>query len=116
METSVPDIPRFAGPTRARFQDGLEGFPQLIVTPRRVEPLLEKPQGTVRSDMTGRLMGPLEECQDTVARRDSPVLMLEVGLVPLTLLLVDQDVLQTLIQAFVDFPKLLQVLDLFESV
>ena len=47
METSVPDIPRIAGPTPALVHDGLEGFPQLIVTPRRWEPLLEQPQDTV---------------------------------------------------------------------
>ena len=67
METSVPDISGFVGPARALVNDGLEGFPQLIVTRRRVEPLLEQPQGTVRSNMTTRLMGPLEECQDTLS-------------------------------------------------
>ena len=87
IETSVPDIvkniPRFAGATRALVHNGLEGFPQLIVTPRRVEPLLKQLQGTVSSNMTTRLMDLLEECWDTVARYDYPVLMPEVGLVPL---------------------------------
>ena len=41
IETSVPDIARFAGPTREIVQDGLQGFPEQIVIPRRVEPLLE---------------------------------------------------------------------------
>ena len=41
VETSVPDIPWFAGPTRALVHDRLEGFPQLVVSPRSVEPLLE---------------------------------------------------------------------------
>ena len=63
-----------------------------------------------------RLTGPLEECRDTVAGHDYPVLMPEVGLVPLSLLLVDQDGFPTLLQAFVDIPKLLQVLDLLESI
>ena len=39
-ETFVPDIPRFTGPTRALVHDALEGFPGLIVRPRRVEPEL----------------------------------------------------------------------------
>ena len=115
-ETSVPDIPRFAGPTRAFVHDGLDRCPQLIVRPRRVEPLLEQLQGTVRSHMTTRLMGPLEECRDTVARYYYPVLMPEVGLVPFALFLIDQDGFQTLLQAFVDIIKVLQVLDLFESI
>ena len=110
IETSIPDIPRFAGLTPALVHDGLEGFPQLIITPRRVTPLLEQLQGTVRSHMTTRLMCPLEECPNTVARHDSPVLMPEVGPVRLPLLLVDQGGFQTLLQAFVDVPKLFQVL------
>ena len=116
METPVPDIPRFAGPTRALVHEGLEGFPQLVVRPRRVEPLLEQPQGTVSSHMTTRLMGSLEECRDTVPRHDYPVLMPEVGLVTLPLVLVDQGGFQTLLQAFVDVPKLFQVLHLLESI
>ena len=115
-ETSVPDISRFTGPIRALVQDGVEGFPQLLVRPRRVEPLFEQPQGTVPSHMTTGLIGPLEECRDTVARHDYPVLMPELGLVPLPLLLVDQGVFQTLLHAFVDVPKLLQVLNLLESI
>ena len=59
---------------------------------------------------------PLEECGDTVARQDYPVLIPEVGLVPLPLFLVDQDGFQTLLQAFVDVFKFLQVLDLFDSI
>ena len=51
-----------------------------------------------------------------VARHDYPVLMPEVGLVPLPLLLVDQGRFQTLLQAFVDIPKHLQVLDLLDSI
>ena len=116
IETSIPDIPWFAGPTRALVHDGLDGFALLIVTPRRVEQLLEQPQSTVRSNMTTRLMRSLEECRDTVAKHDYPVLMPEVGLVPFPLCLVDQDGFQTLLPAFVDVPKLLQVLDLFESI
>ena len=50
-------------------------------------------------------MGSLEECRDTVARHDYPVLMPEVGLVPLAPFLVDQDGFQTLLQAFVNVPN-----------
>ena len=46
--------------------------------------------------MTTGLMGPLQECRDTVPRHDYPVLMPEVGLVPLPLLLLDQGGFQTL--------------------
>ena len=63
--------------------------------------------------MTTGLMGPLEECRDTVARQDYPVL---IGLVPLLLFLVNQDGFQTLLQAFVDVAKLSQVLQLSESI
>ena len=42
--------------------------------------------------------------------------MPEVGLVPFPLFLVDQDGFQTLLQAFVDIPKLLQLLDLLVSI
>ena len=66
--------------------------------------------------MTTGLMGPLDECRDMVARHDYPVLMQEVRLVPLPLLLVDQDRFQTLLQAFVDVPTLLQALDLLECI
>ena len=93
----------------------MEGLPQLIVSPRRVELLLEQLEGTVRSRMTTGLMGPLEECRDTVARHDYLVLMPEVGLVTLPLVLVDQGGFQTLLQAFVGVPKLFQVLRLLES-
>ena len=116
IETPVPDIPSFAGPTRALVHDGLKGFPQLVVCPRRVEPLLELPLGTAGPHMTTGLMGPLQECRDTGARHDYPVLMPEVGLVPLPLFLVDQDGFQTLLQAFVDVSKLFQVLHLSESI
>ena len=109
IETSIPDFPRFTGPTRALVHDRLKGFPQLVIRPRRVEPLLEKPQ---MPHMTTGLMGPLEERRDSVARDDYPVLMPEVALVPFSLFLVDQDVFQTLLQAIVDIPKLLQVLHL----
>ena len=81
-----------------------------------MEPLFEQPQGTVRFNMTTRLTGQLEECQNPVARHDHPVLVPEVGLVPLPLFLVDQDGLQTLPQALVDVSKFLQLLDLFESI
>ena len=87
-----------------------------MIRPRRVEPLLEKPQGTVGPHMTTGLMGPLEERQNLFPRHDYPVPMREVGLVPLPLYLVDQDGFQTLLQAFVDIPKLLQVLHLSESI
>ena len=60
METSVPDIPRFIGPERALVHDRLEGFPQLVVSPRSVEPLLEQPQGTVSTHMTAGLMDPFK--------------------------------------------------------
>ena len=116
IETPVPDIPRFVGPTRALVHDGLEGFRQLILTPRRVEPLLEQLQGIVRSSMTTRLMGPIEECQDTIARHDYPVRIPDVGLVRLPLFLVDQDGFRKLLQAFVNVSKLLQVLDLLDSI
>ena len=66
--------------------------------------------------MTTRLMGPLEQCQDTVARHDYLVLMPEVGLVPLPLLLFDEDRFQTFLQAFLDISGLLQVLYLLESI
>ena len=120
IETSVPDIefniPRFAGPTRALVHDKLEGFPQLVMSPRRVEPLLEKPQGTIGPHMTTGLMGLLEESRNSVARHDYPVLMPKVGLIPFPLFLVDQDGFQTLLHAFVDIPKLLQVPHLLESI
>ena len=115
-ETSVPDIPRFTGLTRALVHNRLEGFPQLIIRPRGMELLLEQPQGTVRSHMTTGLMGPLEECRDTVARHDYPVLMAEVGFIPLPLPLIDQGGLQMLLQAFVDVPRLFQVPHLLESI
>ena len=63
IETSIPDIPRFTGPTRALVHGRLDGFPQLVISPRRVEPLLEKCQGTAGSHMTTGIMGPLEERQ-----------------------------------------------------
>ena len=51
-----------------------------------------------------------------VARHDYPVLMPEVDLVTRILLLVDQDWFLTLLQVFVDIPKIPQVLDLLESI
>ena len=66
--------------------------------------------------MTTRLMGQLGESCDTVATHDYRVLMPEVGLFRLALFLVDQNGFQTLLQAFVDIPKLLQVNDLLESI
>ena len=60
-------------------------------------------------------MGPLEESRGTIARHNYCVPMPEVGLVTLPLLLVDQDRFLTLLEAFVDIPRLLQVLDLLES-
>ena len=116
METSVPDIPGLTGLTRGLVHDGLEAFLQPIVRPRRVEPLLEQLQGTFRSNMTTRLMGPLEECRmwslGTTIRSSCQ----NVGLVPLPLLLVDQGGFQTLLQAFVDAPKVFQVLRFLESI
>ena len=47
---------------------------------------------------------------------DYLVVMPEMTLVTLPLFLVDRDRLQTLLQAFVDIPKLIQVLDLLESI
>ena len=96
--------------------DGLESFPQLIITPGSVEPLLEQLQGTVRSHMTSGLMRPLEEWRNTVAIHDYRLLMPEVGLVPLPLVLVDQGGFQMLLQAFLDVPKLFQVLHLLASI
>ena len=61
-------------------------------------------------------MCPLEQCRDTVARHDYPVLMPEVGLVTLSLVLVDQSGFQILLQALVDDPKLFQVLHLLVSI
>ena len=66
--------------------------------------------------MTTGLMGPPEERRDSVARNDYLVLMPEVGLVPFPLFLVDRDGFQTLLQALVDIPKLLQVLHLSDSI
>ena len=40
--------------------NGLEGLPQLILSPRRVKPLPGQLQGTIRSHMATGLMGPLE--------------------------------------------------------
>ena len=69
---------------------------RVLATPRRVEPLLEQLEGTVRSNMITRFMGPLEECRDTVARHNYPVLMPEAFLVLLPLFLVDQGGFQML--------------------
>ena len=73
-------------------------------------------QGMVSPNVTTRLMGPLEECRYMVARHNYLVVMPEVGLVPLSLLPVDQDGFQTLLQAFVYILRLLQVLNLLESI
>ena len=88
----------------------------MIITPRGVEPLLKQFQGTVSPDTTTSLTSPLEESRDTVTRYNYSLLMPEICLVTLPLLLVYQDRLQTLLQAFLDMPKLLQLLDLSESI
>ena len=111
VETSVPDIPWFAGPTRALVHDRLEGFPQLVVSPRSVEPLPEQPQGTVSTHMTAGLMGPLQQRSDSVTGYHDAVLVPEVALVPLPLILVDQEGFKAFLQALVDIPKLLQYSD-----
>ena len=116
VETSVPDIPCFTGPARALVHDRLEGFPQLVVRPRSVEPLLEQPQGTVSIHMTTGLIGPLQQRWDSVTRHHDAVLVPEVALVPLPLVLVDQEGFKAFLQALVDIPKLLQVLRLLESI
>ena len=112
VETSVPNIPRFAGPTWALVHDRLEGLPQLVISPRSVEPLLEKPHGTVSTHMTAGLMGPFQQRWDSVTEYHDAVLVPEVILVPLPLLLVDQEGFKALLQALLGFPKLLQVLRL----
>ena len=116
LETSVPDIPRFREQARALVHNRLEGCPYLIIPARGVEALIEILQGTLSPNMTTRLIGPLEESRDTVARHNYPVRILEVGFVTLPLFLADQDSFQTLLHAFVDILKLLQVLDLLESI
>ena len=85
-------------------------LPQLVVSPRSVEPLLEQPQGTVSTHMTAGLMGLLHQRWDSVTRHRDVVLVLEVALVPLPLILVDQEGFRAFLQALVDIPKLLQVL------
>ena len=116
VETSVPDIPWFAGPARALVHDRLESFPQLVVCPRSVEPLLEQPQGTVSTHMTAGLVGPLRQRWDSVTRHHDAVLVPEVALVPLPLILVGQEGFKAFLQALVDIPKLLQVLRLLKSI
>ena len=107
VETSVPDIPWFTGPARALVHDRLECLPQLVVSLRSVEPLLEQPQGTVSTHMTTGLMGPLQQRWDSVTRHHDAVLVPEVALVPLSLVLVDQEGFKAFLQAPVDIPKLL---------
>ena len=116
VETPVPDIPRLAGPTRALVQDRLEGLLQLVIGPRSVEPLLEEPQGTVSTHMTAGLVGPLQQRWHSVTGHHNAVLVPEVALVPLPLLLVDQEGFKVFLQALVDVSKLLQVFRLLESI
>ena len=66
--------------------------------------------------MTTGLMGPLEECRNTVARHDILVFIAWVGLTKFLLLLVDQDRFQALIEALVDILELVQLLNLSESI
>ena len=88
----------------------------MVITPRSVEPSLEQLPGTVSSNITTGLMGPFEESRDPVARYNNQVFMPQVGLVSFLLLLVDRDRFQTLLWAFIDIPKLLQVLNVSESI
>ena len=83
---------------------------------RSVEPLLEQPQGTVSTHMTAGLMGPLQQRWDSVTRHHNTVLVPEVALVPLPLVLVDQEGFKAFLQELVDIPELLQVLRLLESI
>ena len=53
---------------------------------------------------------------NSVTRHHDAVLVPEVALVPLPLVLVDQEGFKAFLQALVDIPKLLQVLRLLESI
>ena len=66
--------------------------------------------------MTTGLMRPPEESQNTVRRQNYPVFMLEIGHISFLLFLVDRDRFQTFFHAFVDISKLLQLLNLLESI
>ena len=66
--------------------------------------------------MTAGLIVPLTQRSDSVTGYQDAVLVPEVALVPLLLLLVDQEGFKAFLQALVDIPKLLQVLHLLESV
>ena len=88
----------------------------MVVSPRSVEPLLEQPQGTISSQMIAGLMGPLQQRWDSVTRYHDAVLMPEVALVPLPLILVDQEGFKAFPQALVDILKLFQVLRLLKSI
>ena len=61
-------------------------------------------------------MGPLQQRWDSVTWYHDAVLVPEVALVPLRLILVDQEEFKAFLQALVDIPKLLQVLRLLESI
>ena len=61
-------------------------------------------------------MGPPQKRWDTVTVYRDAVFVPEVALVPLPLLLVDQEGFKALLQALIDIPKLLQVFCLLESI
>ena len=65
--------------------------------------------------MTAGLVGPLKQRWDSVTWYDA-VFVPEVALVPLPLLLVDQEGFKAFLQGLVDIRKLLQVLRLLESI
>ena len=77
----------------------------MVVSPRSVEPLLEEPQGTASTDMTAGLMGPLQQRWDSVTGYHDAMVVQEVTLVPLPLILVDQEGFKAFLQALVDIPK-----------
>ena len=66
--------------------------------------------------MTAGLMGPFQQRWDSVTGYHDAVLVPEVALVPLPLILVDQEGLKAFLEALVDIPKLLQVLPLCDSI
>ena len=66
--------------------------------------------------MTTGLMGPLQQRWDSLTRYHDAVLVPEEALVPLPLMLVDQEAFKAFLQALVDIPKFLQVLRLLESI
>ena len=61
-------------------------------------------------------MGPLQQRWDSVTRYHDAVLVPKVALVPLPLILVDQEGFKAFLRPLVDIPKLLQVLRLLESI